>query len=61
LIDVRALREAAEQARDQAAAAQANELSERAESTTGGAYDDVLRRRAEARMSRRPGEEEEDR
>jgi hypothetical protein len=60
MIDVHALREAAQQAREQATAAQTSELSERVKSSGGSAYDDVLRRRAEARMSRTSREEPED-
>jgi hypothetical protein len=59
LIDVDALREAAQNAREQATAAQADALSDRAKSPNVSAYDDVLRRRAEARMSRQPGEARE--
>jgi hypothetical protein len=57
MIDVHALREAAKQAREDATAAQADELNERAQSSDAGAYDDVLRRRAEARIARDPGAE----
>jgi hypothetical protein len=59
MIDVHALREAARQAREQATEAQADERSERAQSSDASAYDNVLRRRAEARMSREPGEDRE--
>jgi hypothetical protein len=52
MIDVHALREAARQAREAATVAQADELHERAQSAESSAYDDVLRRRAEARMGR---------
>lgn len=54
MIDVHALREAARQAREAATVARADELNEHAESPDTGAYDDVLRRRAEARMARDP-------
>jgi hypothetical protein len=60
LIDVDALRESAQQAREQATAAQTDELTERAQSSNASAYDDVLRRRAEARMAREPGTDRDD-
>ena len=59
MIDVDALRESAQQARDQATAAKSDEQTEREQSPDVGVYDDVLRRRAEERMAREPGADRE--
>jgi hypothetical protein len=55
VIDVDALRESAQQVRQQATDAKSDERTEQAQSSNAGVYDDVLRRRAEARMAREPG------
>jgi hypothetical protein len=60
LIDVDALRESAQQARQQATEAKSDERTEQAKSPNASVYDDVLRRRAEARMAREPGADRDD-
>jgi hypothetical protein len=55
VIDVDALRESAQQVRQHATDAKSDERTEQAQSSNAGVYDDVLRRRAEARMAREPG------